>query len=368
MTIRYKDRKINMRILLVGEYSSLHKNLKEGLLVLGHDVTIAADSCGWMDIKPDINFSSKRNGIIGKIESFIINPLVALPSLKGYDVVQFICPMILHPRTMSLVKYFFRTIIANNKKSYLLAAGDDSYYANFGITQMRYSPWKDAELYDGFTPKVWRNSSVVEWNEELVGLVNGVIPIMYDYSCGYRAKSVNNLMPTIPIPLNLQAIKYNENIVKDKIIFFHGLNRYGFKGTVYIEKAFETMSKKYPNDIQCIIEGKMPLEQYLKLISSVNVSLDQTSSYSYGVNAVYSLAMGHVVMSGSEPESLQDFNISESPVINIIPSVDDIANKIEYILDNRNNITEWGYRSRKYAESVHDHVLIAKKYLDVWCR
>lgn len=355
-----------MKILLVGEYSSLHKNLKEGLVELGHEVTIAADSCGWMDIRPDINFSSTRKGLIGKLETYIVNPLASLHLLKGYDIVQFVSPLVLHPKTLPLVKYFYRKLIENNGKSFLLSAGDDSYFATIANEELAYTPWKDAEKYDGFDPSSWKSSKIVSWNEELVSIVDGVIPIMYEYAYGYRARSVKNLLQTIPIPMNLSKIKYKENIICNKIIFFHGLNRYGFKGTHYIEKAFEVMNKKYPNDINCIIEGKLPLEKYLKLISSVNISLDQTSSYSYGVNAVYSLAMGHVVMSGSEPESLLEFNVNESPIINIRPSVEDIISKMEFILDNRRNIDEFGYKSRIYAESLHDHVIIAKKYIAAW--
>jgi hypothetical protein len=356
-----------MKILLVGEYSSLHKNLKDGLLELGHEVTIAADSCGWMDIKADIDFSSNKKGLMGKIESFIFKPLKALPSLKGFDVVQFICPLILHPRTLTLVKYFFRKLISNNRRSFLLAAGDDSYFATCGIYQMSYSPWEDAELYDGFTPDVWRNKRVIAWNEELVELVDGIIPIMYDYACGYREKKVRNLLPTIPLPMNLKKIQYKENRINKKVVFFHGLNRYGFKGTHYIEEAFEFMRNKYPNDVECIIKGQLPLEKYLKLISTVNISIDQTSSYSYGMNAIYALSMGHVVMSGCEQECLQEFGISESPVLNIRPLTKDVIEKMEYVLDNRKEISEWGLRSRLYAETLHDHVKVAKRYLDAWC-
>lgn len=355
-----------MKILLVGEYSSLHKNLKEGLVALGHDVTIAADSCGWMDIQPDINFTSKQKGLIGKIESYVINPIKYLPMLRNFDVVQFMSPLVLHPKTLPIVKYFYKEIIKYNGKSFLLSAGDDSYFATVANNELAYTPWKDAEKFDGFDPSSWKKAKIVGWNEELVSLVSGVIPIVYEYAYGYRAKSVENLLPTIPIPMNLTKIQYKENVVKNKILFFHGLNRYGFKGTHYIEKAFETMRNKYPNDIECVIEGKLPLEEYLKLISTVNIALDQTSSYSYGVNAVYSLAMGHVVMSGSEPESLKEFNIEESPIINILPSTEDIIDKMKYVLDNRKNIGKWGYNSRQYVESLHDHVKVAQKYLDVW--
>lgn len=76
--------------------------------------------------------------------------------------------------------------------------------------------------------------------------------------------------------------------------------------------------------------------------------------------------MGHVVMSGSEPESLAEFNISESPIINILPSVNDIVEKMLYILDNKSKITEWGYKSRQYVEGLHDHISVAENYVRSW--
>jgi hypothetical protein len=357
-----------MKILLIGEYSSLHKNLKDGLIELGHQVTIAADTCGWMDIKPDIPFSSIFNGYLGKIDSYIIKPLQALPQLHGYDVVQFMNPLILQPKTLPLIKYFFKNLIKNNGKSFLLAAGDDSYFATITNDNLRYSPWPDAIQYDGFSPATWKSQCIIDWNRELISLVDGVIPIMYEYEYGYKFSNISNLVPIIPIPVNLKTIKYKENTIKDKILFFHGLNRYGFKGTKYIEEAFKIVQNKYPNDVNCRINGKMPLNQYLELLTQVNVALDQTSSYSYGVNAVYSLAMGHVVMSGSEPESMAGFGVTKSPVINIKPSASQIVSQLELVLEHRNKINELGYASRKYAEELHDHIKVAKKYIYAWTK
>lgn len=36
-----------MRILLLGEFSAFHKNLKEGLVALGHEVVLASHGDGW---------------------------------------------------------------------------------------------------------------------------------------------------------------------------------------------------------------------------------------------------------------------------------------------------------------------------------
>ena len=44
-----------MKILLLGEYSRLHNSLKEGLVALGHEVSIVA--CGDYFKKYDVDYS-----------------------------------------------------------------------------------------------------------------------------------------------------------------------------------------------------------------------------------------------------------------------------------------------------------------------
>lgn len=107
-----------MKILLFGEYSSFHKNLKDGLVELGHNVIIAADSCGWMNIKPDIDFTSSKPGLLGKLDSHILKPLKNLHHFTNMDVVQFISPTVLHPKILPFVKYYYKHLINNSNKSF----------------------------------------------------------------------------------------------------------------------------------------------------------------------------------------------------------------------------------------------------------
>ena len=44
-----------MKILLLGDYSAVHKNLKEGLCSLGHEVDFASNGDGWKKIPRDID-------------------------------------------------------------------------------------------------------------------------------------------------------------------------------------------------------------------------------------------------------------------------------------------------------------------------
>ena len=160
--------------------------------------------------------------------------------------------------------------------------------------------------------------------------------MLHDYQVCYDPHP--KLLPLIPIPINTDKIKFRENKVSKKITIFHGLNRYGFKGTRHIEKAFEILNNRYPNDLELIIKGKMPLRDYLELMQKTNVVIDQTSTYTLGVNGVYALAMGKVVFGGAEPESLKAMGVNRAPIINILPNADNIVRNVEKLLENKESI------------------------------
>ncbi|MDX3775805.1 hypothetical protein QE250_16965, partial [Chromatiaceae bacterium AAb-1] len=86
-----------MKILLLGDFSALHKNLKEGLVALGHDVTIASNGDGWKKVDTDINLYYPRKNFLDhmKYRFFLLKQLL---SIKGYDVVQLVNPFIFPAR------------------------------------------------------------------------------------------------------------------------------------------------------------------------------------------------------------------------------------------------------------------------------
>jgi hypothetical protein len=352
-----------MRVLLLGEYSSLHNNLKDGLLELGHDVTIAAHADGWKQIARDLDFDSTLPSILGKLHRRV-KPFQVLPRLRGFDVVQLVNPFIFYKNWFPSLSYI-QAIINANEKSFMLACGDDAYFWRYGRMRLRYGPFDDFLKYDLRAERYYmEDEASLRFNREAVARMRGIIPIMYEYEVSY-AEAANRLN-TIAIPVNVNKIKYSENRPSEKLVVFHGLNRYGAKGTRHVEEAFDILSKKYPNDLELIIDGKMPLDRYLELMRKTNVVIDQTNSYSVGVNGVFALAMGKVVLGGAEPESLASFGLTSSPVLNIEPNAVSIVTQIEGLLEKKSEIPRIGFESRKYAEEVHSHIKVANTYLDTW--
>ena len=356
-----------MKILLLGEFSGVHKNLKEGLQKLGYDVVVASSGDGFKQINSDIDLSVNGNILTKKIKR-LKQRFDLIQMVKEYDLVQLINPFIFYSAKIpnKLNKLFFKKLIENSKKIYMLAAGDDSYFWRYGRKRLNYGPFDDFLKYDygGKSTFYMESDRAFEINKYVADNVNGIIPVMYEYEISYKGHK--NLLNTIPLPINIDKIKYEENIVSKKLVVFHGLNRYGFKGTRHVEEAFAILSKKYPNELELIIDGKMPLEKYLKVMQKTNIVIDQTNSYSLGMNGLYAMAMGKVVLGGAEPESLKSLGVNKSPVINIKPNAQSIVEEIEKLLNNKKDIPKIGYESRKFVEDVHGYVKVAKQYLEAW--
>lgn len=348
-----------MKILLLGEFSGLYTNLKAGLLELGHDTVIASGGDIWKNIPRDIDLKSYK---------YFTN----IMKLTNYDVVQLINPFIFVKKRAFIcvyLKMLAKYIINHNKKLFLTAGGDDAYFWQIARYKLKNMPFDDFLKYDLKKQKYFMESKkAFKFNKFIADMADGIIPNAYEYYISYLGHKNLKLKKFIPMPINLSKIKYTDNKIKNnKLVVFHGLNRPGFKGTIYIQKAFEILRKKYPNDLELIIDGNLPLNKYLELIQRTNVIVDQTFGYSVGMNALYSMAQGKIVLAGGyKKEALEMLGASSSPSINIMPDENSIVLAIQNLLENKDKIQSIGYESRIFVQKYHNYIDIAKKYLDIW--
>ncbi|WP_340153101.1 hypothetical protein [uncultured Marivirga sp.] len=355
-----------MRILLLGDYSGYGVNLKDGLNELGHDVMIASGDAGWKNFPFDLNIKPKSSNVLRYVNDRFF-PFRLLSKITGFDIVQFIDPYPFYinyfPR-----KYFYEKLFRGNRKTFLVSAAMDAMYWKNVEQHFAYTPYNDMKKYD-WTPYLdfKQSEKAFNFNKFVADQVDGIIPVMYDYEIAYM-EMYKNKTKTIPLAINLDKVKYEPLKPAKKLTFFHSLNSYGFKGTKYIEEAFSDLKKKYPNDIEFVLNKRMPFQEYMTLLQKTHVVVDQVNSYSYGMNALYALGSGKIVMSGAEPEALEALGIESSPVINIRPDKKQIKQEVLKLLDNRNNLEDLSIRGRTYVEKYHGHVVIAQKYLDFWCK
>ncbi len=355
-----------MKILLIGEFSALHKYLKEGLIELGHEVVLAADGDKWKDIKGnDVTLMDKYDGKnkFLKLKKYLFSPYKNLSLFKGFDVVQLINPQIYFD--------FINIDMIKKLKEYngmiaLCAAGADyahvTAYRHGKLINYMYD--YDKTVLRKYDENTIRGKRLIDIEKKTIRLVDIIIPSLYDYIPGYEGNE--RLYRVIPFPINVDEIDYKENKVKNKIVFFHGLNRELEKGTPFIRKAMEKLKENYPDDVEVIIDGHMPFDDYVKLLNKTNVVIDQCCGYGYGINACISMAQGKVVLTSCRKETLDAFGIDKSPIINIKPDVEQIYKQLEYVVKNKDKITEMGIESRKYIGINHHYKETAQKYIDAW--
>ena len=92
-----------MKVLLFGDYSSVHLNLKEGLEKLGHKALLVGTGDGFKKINADINLNSFNSNFLNKL-SLRIKPFLLLNKLRNFDIVQTISPYFLKQK-------FFQQVI-----------------------------------------------------------------------------------------------------------------------------------------------------------------------------------------------------------------------------------------------------------------
>jgi len=350
-----------LKILLVGEYSGLHKYLQKGVIERGHKCIFASYGDGWKKVESDINFASNLPGLIGKVHHRI-KPFQYLYYLTGYDIVQFMTSEIFDTR-LGLNKIFINFLIKNNYKSVLLSAGcSPLFFKNIKLSNLKDHPCDSCMKYDLKSICDFSSINKLQWNKVLANKVDAIIPSFYSYEFIY--KGFKNLQRIIPLPIDLTSIQYKQNKVKNKIVFLHGINRAGFKGSHYIISALENMKKKYPSEINIKIVRQLPLKKYLEILNETNVLIDQTYGYGLGLNSLQTMALGKVLLTNFEKKL---FN-NDLPVFQIIPDNRQIENQIAVIIENRNKIENIGYRARKYVEKYHDCRKIADQYIKIWSK
>lgn len=355
-----------MKILLLGEFSSLHRNLQEGLIEIGHEVVLASSGDGYRNVSRDIDLAKKEIFGIFKNAELLFRLQKITNNLKDYDIVQLMTP-IAFPTKFGINKFLLERIKDYNDKLFLVGAGatsQNTVIADFLRKQFKYP--EICESIQSRNKDLWSQTEEGrKYNKWFHEYIDGYIPIMYEYAQGYRNVGYEKLKNTIPIPVNLDKIEYVGNSVKNKIVIFHGITREG-KGTHIISKALENIQSRYPNEVEIILKGNLPLKEYLEILNKTNIVIDQTYAVSYGVNAVYNLAKGKIVMGGGEDECLKEFGVINSPMVPILPNVRDIEMKLEKLIEEKNSFEEKGYQSRLFAEKIHDYKKVAHQYVKTW--
>lgn len=379
-----------MRILLVGEYSRLHNSLKEGLQKHGHEVVLLGTGDGFKNFPSDISikpplFSKPFFSSIAKAFDKLFNiQLIELeyyfklkkiiPNLKGFDVVQLINEQSLKTSPKNEIQLVSK-LLKQNKKVFLLSCGIDYISVKYALDKkFEYSiltPYFEDESHKNYYRFILKIETALykKLHEFLFSNVKGIIASDFDYHIPLQGNS--KYLGLIPNPINTDKIIFKTIEIKDKIVIFHGINRMNYikKGNRFFEEALNIIKERHKSKVEIIVAENLPYKDYIKAFDGCHILLDQVYAYDQGYNALEAMAKGKVVFSGAEKEWLDYYNLKENSVaINALPDTNDIVSKLEWLINNPDEILKISKNARLFIEKEHHYIRISEQYLKTWSK
>ena len=378
-----------MKILLIGEYSRLHNSLKEGLMALGHEVTIVGCGDKFKQFPVDFSiyaricndnkianflFKSIRKVIgfnLEKIEKAIRFYLL-LSKLNHYQHVQLINSDALETYPI-LSRFLYKKLFQNIQSRSLLVCGDETPIIDYLFKkEFKYSVltpyFEDNSIEKEFQfPLKYRNDNYRKTFNWLVKNCQKLITSDLDYEIPMQKMGFQTTF--IPNPINTDKITFQNIGITDKIVIFLGINRlsYSKKGIIYFEKALEIIREKYADKIEIIVSENLPYSEYISTYNKAHILLDQVFAYDQGYNALEAMAKGKVVFTGAETEFLNQYQLQADDVcINAEPNENEIAKKLSFLIEDPEKINKISKNARKFIEKEHAYKIIAEKYFTSW--
>ena len=365
-----------MKILFIGDYSGFHATLAGCLRSLGHECVVVSDGSQYMDVERDIDLTRKP----GRLNSFryLFNVADVVSKLKGFDVVQFINPCFLQLKPAKL-KYFFKKLKKHNGLMGLTLAGTDSLFAKELLTTelLRYSEYKINGVLTPYGKSLqgnngWMNERLHEHCRYIYDNIDLAVSALYEYHLLAGEYLNGKPLHYGGIPINVNSLPFREfSSRKDgKINILVAIKNElaNYKGTDTLLAAALEVERRYPDKCNVMIAQNLKLKDYLAMVEEADVVLDQIYSYTPATNALQSLAMGKIVISGAEPEYYDFIGEGElNPIFNVQPDEADIVSVLEKIVNlPENELKLISRQGRQFVEKHNSADVVASNFLKAW--
>ncbi len=369
-----------LKILLLGDYSNCHRTLASGLRNLGCDVILVSDGSKWMDCERDVNISrtSSRFGGLhlymkmrwGSVSKF----------LEGNDVVAINDLNFAHLKPQRL-RVLFDRLIKKNRSVFLTSMSTDIAFLDMleaADSPLRYSEWfvngNPSRMFID-NPKrwdEWHNEQLVSYQRDALSRLDGATSVLYEYQLGMERALGPERAVYCGLPIDTKRFRPQplpERPRKTRLFLGRDRHRKLMKGSDLLEIAARKVVEKHPDRAELVIVENRPFNEFVELLKSAHVVLDQIYSYTPATTALMAMAYGLNVVSGAEPE-FYDFigERDNRPIINAPIELDALTDTIESVVMNPQNITIRGKQSREFVVKHNDVETVARRCLDFWIR
>lgn len=370
-----------MRILLMGDASNFHRTLATGLRRLGCDVTVASSGSGFMQTDRDIDLRRPFPGKAGGLALWarLNGPLRR--RLKGYDAVSVSNPVFLDLKPGRVRKVFNR-LRRDNGAVFLTALATDLPYIEECLdpdSPLRYNEFRIGDRPAPYAlrhPEIisaWQTPPLSDWCEEFYAGIDGAVSALYEYHLALARRLPDDKTAYGGIPIDtcsLGPVDLPESPRPVRIMLGRHRGRMEEKGTDLLETAARRAINRNPGKGELVIVENRPYDEYISLMRSAHVVVDQAYSHTPATNALLSMAYGIPTVSGGEP-GFYDF-IGEPdtplrrPVINSPVDLDGMTAMFDHILTHPEELRPLGQASRDFVMRNNECSVVARRFLSFW--
>lgn len=361
-----------MRILLIGEASFVHNNLKKGLAERGHSVTLMSDGNAWHNSPRDIDL--RRDMRLGKLGGLKVlwQLLRHLRSLVGNDVVQ-IHNYQFVPLKMRWNELLLDFLKRHNRCVVKGCYGDDPqvlrrqaegvprYSDTFWNGRPQNTAENAARTAEQLRPdfvRCWLRSSVK---------ADALVACLYEYYLCYDAEPFREKLHYIPLPVVMPGEEPEVKGRGGRIKVLVGIqsDRDYLKGARRIAALLDEIDRREPGRLDIRRVENVPYADYCRMLAEADVLVDQLYSMTPSMNSLAAMARGTVVIGGGEEDFYRFIGEKElRPIINVTPELSDEEN-IKIIRDallTDGSIARLSRQSVAFVRKYHDYRKVAAEY------
>ena len=353
-----------MRILLLGELSGLHQELRIGLLDHGHQVVTACVGLGTARYPLDIELYKAPAELQNRLgwSREIVSQCLNLPRFTGFDIVQMISPKFFNWKVNKAFVSFLKRF---NKGLVVVNTGCTTGYNQF-VRELPFSPCAECKLYDQLTHEcIWERDEEYIFEQWMWDHADAIVTTAWEYEQALGTTRFFDKNHPIALPIDTQRHLPPLRRPGQKVRIYYGETRYGYKGGKSIKEALAKLeASPYGAKVEIIKGARIPFDDYLALLDTADIVIDQSNSHCYGMNALYSIARGKISFTGAAPEAMGFFGVApdESPFVNIGPDPDDIFRKLVDFIEHPGKMEALGAKGREFVVRIHDARRVARAY------
>lgn len=350
--------------------------------MLGHEVMLLSTGDSFKKLPSDIDVSGKvfqDNYVLNGFRQILFRltqkdialaetgqrVLRFLKTTGDFDVIQLINE---YPfkSPYRLERKIIAALRQHTKRLVILGCGDDYTYLS-QRDQLPYHPMhQHPEKTFAYSEK-YLSAKHKDFHQFVFAQKDLVITTDLDYHPAYI--NTPDYFGIIPNPINLDKLAYKPLEIGKKVVIFHGINRSNYykKGNDIFEEALQIVLQSHLEKIELITVESLPYEKYITQYDCAHIIMDQVYAQDQGYNALEAMAQGKVVFTGAGDLFCKNYGVEKNTVaIATMPDAEQIAQDLISLIDHGERIIEISKQARRFIETNHDYIQVAKKYVEAW--